>query len=56
MEALMPIITQLIAGAVGGNVAGAALKQAAVILVGRSLAPTNPGESHLYDSCRARHT
>ena len=33
MEALMPIITQLIAGAVGGNVAGAALKQAAVSVI-----------------------
>jgi len=41
---------------IADKVKEAALKQAAVILVGRSLAPTNPGESHLYDSCRARHT
>ena len=41
---------------IADKVREAALKQAAVILVGRSLAPTNPGESHLYDSCRARHT
>lgn len=33
MEALLPIITQLIAGAIGGNAAGAALKQQAVSMV-----------------------
>ena len=37
MEALMPIITQLIAGAVGGNVAGAALKQQAVSAIVRTI-------------------
>jgi uncharacterized membrane protein YeaQ/YmgE (transglycosylase-associated protein family) len=37
MEALMPIITQLIAGAIGGNVAGAALKQAAVSAIVRTI-------------------
>ena len=37
MEALMPIITQLIAGAVGGNVAGAALKQVAVSAIVRTV-------------------
>ena len=37
MEALMPIITQIIAGAVGGNVAGAALKQQAVSVIVRTI-------------------
>ena len=37
MEALMPIITQIIAGAVGGNAAGAALKQAAVSVIVRTV-------------------
>lgn len=39
---------------IGDAVEEAELKQAAVILVGRALAPTNPGESHLYDRCRVR--
>ncbi|WP_160008144.1 hypothetical protein [Rhizobium sp. 18055] len=38
MEALLPLITQLIAGAVGGNVASAALKQVAVNAVARTIA------------------
>lgn len=38
MEALIPIITQLVAGAVGGNVAGAALKQTAVSVIVRTIA------------------
>ncbi|QRM56258.1 hypothetical protein [Sinorhizobium sp. BG8] len=37
MEALMPLITQLIAGAIGGNAAGAALKQQAVSVVVRTI-------------------
>lgn len=37
MEALMPLITQLIAGAVGGNAAGAALKQGAMSMVARTI-------------------
>ena len=35
-------------------VEAAGLRQAAVILVGRALAPTDPGESHLYDPARPR--
>ncbi|PKA41186.1 hypothetical protein [Rhizobium sullae] len=38
MEALLPLITQLIAGAVGGNAASAALKQQAVSVVARTIA------------------
>jgi len=38
MESLMPIITQLIAGAVGGNLTSAVLKQEAVNLVVRTIA------------------
>ncbi|MCF3640746.1 hypothetical protein LXM94_12290 [Rhizobium sp. TRM95111] len=37
MEALMPIVTQLIAGAIGGNAAGAALKQQAVSVIVRTI-------------------
>jgi len=37
MEALLPIIIQLVGGAIGGNVVGAALKQAALSPVGRSI-------------------
>ncbi len=38
MEALLPIITQVIAGAVGGNVASGALKQVAINVVARTIA------------------
>ncbi|EPE97863.1 MULTISPECIES: hypothetical protein [Rhizobium] len=38
MEALLPIITQVIAGAVGGNVASGALKQVAINAVARTIA------------------
>lgn len=38
MEALMPIITQLIAGAVGGNAVSAVLKQEAISMVARTIA------------------
>lgn len=38
MEALLPLITQLIAGAVGGNAASAALKQQAINVVARTIA------------------
>ena len=37
MEALMPLITQLIAGAIGGNAASAALKQQAVSMIVRTI-------------------
>ncbi|WP_428429639.1 hypothetical protein [Pararhizobium sp.] len=37
MEALLPIITQLIAGAAGGNAAGAVLKQQALSVVVRTI-------------------
>jgi hypothetical protein len=37
MEALLPIITQLIAGAAGGNAAGAVLKQQAVSVIVRTI-------------------
>ena len=37
MEALIPIVTQLIAGAAGGNAVGAALKQQAVSLIVRTI-------------------
>lgn len=37
MEALLPIITQLVAGAIGGNAVGAALKQQAVSMVVRTV-------------------
>ncbi|MBD9648005.1 putative membrane protein YeaQ/YmgE (transglycosylase-associated protein family) [Ensifer sp. KUDG1] len=37
MEALMPIITQLIAGAAGGNAASAVLKQQAFGIVARTI-------------------
>ena len=38
MESLMPIIIQLVSGAVGGNVAGAALKNISLGPVGNSIA------------------
>jgi len=38
VEALLPIITQVIAGAVGGNVASGALKQVAINTVARTIA------------------
>jgi hypothetical protein len=38
METLVPIITQLIAGAVGGNLTSAALKQQAANMVARTIA------------------
>ena len=38
METLMPIITQLIAGAIGGNAVSAILKQEAINLVSRTIA------------------
>ncbi len=38
MEALLPLITQLIAGAIGGNAASAALKQQAINVVARTIA------------------
>ncbi|MGO4563996.1 hypothetical protein AB4Z52_02840 [Rhizobium sp. 2YAF20] len=38
MESLMPIITQLIAGAVGGNLTSAVLKQEAASVVARTIA------------------
>ncbi|KQY34743.1 MULTISPECIES: hypothetical protein [Rhizobium/Agrobacterium group] len=37
MEALLPIITQLIAGAAGGNAVGAVLKQQALSVVARTI-------------------
>ncbi|MDO9414775.1 hypothetical protein [Pararhizobium sp.] len=37
MESLIPIVTQLIAGAIGGNAAGAALKQQAVSVIVRTI-------------------
>lgn len=37
MEALLPIITQLVTGAVGGNAAGAALKQQAMSVLVRTI-------------------
>lgn len=37
MEALMPLITQLIAGAIGGNATGAVLKQQAMSMVARTI-------------------
>ncbi|GAA1923100.1 precorrin-4 C(11)-methyltransferase [Nocardioides lentus] len=39
---------------IGGQVADAGLRQAAVILVGRVLDPARGGESHLYDAARPR--
>ncbi|MBY4632578.1 hypothetical protein CO652_01510 [Rhizobium sp. H4] len=38
MEALLPFIVQLIAGAIGGNAACAALKQHAINVVARTIA------------------
>ncbi|MBX5160005.1 MULTISPECIES: hypothetical protein [unclassified Rhizobium] len=38
MEALLPLVTQLIAGAIGGNAASAALKQNAINVVARTIA------------------
>jgi hypothetical protein len=38
MEALLPLIIQMIAGAVGGNVASGALKQVAVSAIARTVA------------------
>ncbi len=38
MEALMPIIIQLISGAVGGNVIGAILKKFSLGMLGNSIA------------------
>ncbi len=38
MEALLPLITQVIAGAVGGNLASGALKQVAISTVARTIA------------------
>ncbi|MDM9628806.1 hypothetical protein QTL95_23195 [Rhizobium sp. S152] len=38
METLLPLITQLIAGAIGGNLASGALKQMAVNTVARTIA------------------
>ena len=37
MEALMPLITQLISGAVGGNAVGAMLKQQATSVIVRTI-------------------
>ncbi len=37
MEALMPLITQLISGAIGGNAVGAMLKQQATNVVVRTI-------------------
>lgn len=38
MESLGPIITQLIAGAIGGNATSAVLKQAGINMVARTIA------------------
>jgi hypothetical protein len=38
MESLMPIVTQLIAGAIGGNLTSAALKQQAANIAARTIA------------------
>ncbi len=38
MDALMPLIIQLISGAVGGNVAGAAMKDKSLGTIGNSIA------------------
>ncbi len=38
METLMPIITQLVAGAIGGNLTSAALKQQAINIAARTIA------------------
>ena len=38
MEALLPLVIQLIAGAIGGNAASAALKQQALNIVARTIA------------------
>lgn len=38
MEALLPVVIQLIAGAIGGNAASAALKQHAMNVVARTIA------------------
>lgn len=38
MEALMPLIIQLISGAVGGNIIGALLKKFSLGVVGNSIA------------------
>jgi hypothetical protein len=38
MEVLLALITQLIAGAIGGNAASAALKQGAINVVARTIA------------------
>lgn len=38
METLVPLITQIIAGAIGGNAASAALKQQAISSVARTIA------------------
>jgi uncharacterized membrane protein YeaQ/YmgE (transglycosylase-associated protein family) len=38
MDALMPLIVQLISGAVGGNVAGAAMKDKSLGMIGNSIA------------------
>ncbi|QFY60762.1 hypothetical protein FZ934_10220 [Rhizobium grahamii] len=37
MEALIPILTQIVAGAVGGNAASGALKQVAISVVARTI-------------------
>lgn len=38
MESLMPVIVQLISGAIGGNVAGAAMKDKSLGVIGNSIA------------------
>lgn len=38
MDALLPIIVQLVGGAVGGNVAGAAMKDKSLGVIGNSIA------------------
>ncbi|EJC80484.1 hypothetical protein Rleg4DRAFT_2115 [Rhizobium leguminosarum bv. trifolii WSM2297] len=38
MEALLPLVIQLISGAIGGNAASAALKQHAINVVARTIA------------------
>lgn len=38
METLVPLITQVVAGAIGGNAASAALKQQAINMVARTIA------------------
>jgi len=38
MESLLPIIVQLVSGAVGGNVAGAAMKDKSLGTIGNSIA------------------